>query len=119
MRAVLVSLDLTHWNTRAESLALGAVVFLAMVFAFFLKKRLFGKAISFPDVAIPLIFLTPAQYETFFRNTVSCSRIVSPAAEHFVLHGLAYKERSDQVRLSCKSEFSFNLRWIWGCSWRQ
>jgi len=54
----------THWNTRAESFFIGGCVFAAALVAILLKYRLFGR-LSYADVAIPLIFLTTAQYETF------------------------------------------------------
>jgi hypothetical protein len=54
----------THWNTRAESFFIGGCVFAAALVALLLKYRIFGR-LSYADVAIPLIFLTTAQYETF------------------------------------------------------
>jgi len=55
---------LTNWNARAEAFLVGGCIFAAMLLALLLKYRLFGK-ISYGDVAIPLIFLTVGQYETF------------------------------------------------------
>jgi hypothetical protein len=55
---------LTNWNARAESFLAGLCVLAAMLLALLLKYRLFGR-LSYGDVAIPLIFLTPAQHETF------------------------------------------------------
>ncbi|MDP8989961.1 MAG: hypothetical protein M3N41_07765 [Acidobacteriota bacterium] len=54
---------LTHWNVRAESFMIGGCIFIAMLLALVLKKQLFGK-IAYSDVAIPIMFLTLAQYET-------------------------------------------------------
>jgi hypothetical protein len=54
----------TNWNARAESFLAGICVFAATLFALLLKYRLFG-GLSYGDVAIPLIFLTLAQHETF------------------------------------------------------
>ena len=54
----------TSWNTRAESFFIGACIFAAALVALLLKYRLFGR-LSYGDIAIPLIFLTTAQYETF------------------------------------------------------
>jgi hypothetical protein len=54
----------TRWNTRAESFFIGACIFAAALVALLLKYRLFAR-LSYADVAIPLIFLTTAQYETF------------------------------------------------------
>jgi hypothetical protein len=56
--------EITRWNTRVEALCIGGCVFLAMVLALWLKTKLIG-ALSYSDVAIPLIFLTLTQYETF------------------------------------------------------
>jgi hypothetical protein len=53
----------TRWNVRAESFLIGACIFIAMVLALWIKKKLFG-TLEYPDVAIPLIFLSMAQYET-------------------------------------------------------
>src|SRR5580692_1317619 len=52
----------TRWNTRAESFFIGGCIFAAALVALLLKYRLFGR-LSYADVAIPLIFLTMAQYE--------------------------------------------------------
>jgi hypothetical protein len=56
--------SVTAWNTRAEALLLGILVFVAMLGALFLKWRLFG-GLSYWDVTIPLIFLNLMQFETF------------------------------------------------------
>ena len=55
---------LTAWSTRADSLMIAGCVFAAMLLALLLKYRLFGR-LSYGDIAIPLIFLTLAQFETF------------------------------------------------------
>lgn len=56
--------DISHWNTRAESVMIGGIVCLAMVLAVILKTKL-KSGLDMADVAIPLIFLTPTQYEIF------------------------------------------------------
>jgi hypothetical protein len=53
---------LIRWNTRYESFGIGAIVVVAAVLALYLKKRMFGR-IGHEDVIIPLLFLTPVQYE--------------------------------------------------------
>src|SRR5258706_4771960 len=53
---------LTDWNVRAESFMIGGSVFVAMLLALWVKKRLFG-GLSYSDVSIPLMFLTLAQDE--------------------------------------------------------
>ncbi len=52
-----------HWNSRYEAFAIGGIIFVAAVLALLLKIRLYG-AIGYSDVLIPLLFLTPLQYET-------------------------------------------------------
>jgi hypothetical protein len=54
---------LTHWDTRVDAYIIGTCIFGAMLLAFQLKRRLFG-SITYFDVAIPLLFLPLAQYET-------------------------------------------------------
>jgi hypothetical protein len=51
-----------HWNSRYESFAIGAIIFLAAALALWLKVRLSG-GIGYADAVIPLLFLTPLQYE--------------------------------------------------------
>ncbi|MFA5322216.1 MAG: hypothetical protein WC373_06025 [Smithella sp.] len=52
------------WNTRAEDFAIGGVVSLAMIVALAIRAKL-GPRLNWMDIAIPLIFLTPIQYEIF------------------------------------------------------
>ena len=52
-----------HWNSRYEAFAICGIIFVAAVLALLLKIRLYG-AIGYSDVLIPLLFLTPLQYET-------------------------------------------------------
>lgn len=56
---------LFQWNSRTESFLVGAIVILAASCALWLKHRLFGGFTLF-DVCIPLILLTPLQYETLY-----------------------------------------------------
>lgn len=57
--------ELTGWNTRAESFTIGIIIFVALLAAFALKRRLYGRW-DWSDVTLPLLFLTPVQFETFF-----------------------------------------------------
>ncbi len=52
-----------HWNGRSEAFLLGAVIVLVALLALLLKVRLYG-SIGYSDVIVPLLFLTPLQYET-------------------------------------------------------
>ncbi len=54
---------LTHWNSRVDSFLIGGIIFAAMLLALMLKTRLYGP-LAYSDVAIPMIFLSLAQYET-------------------------------------------------------
>ena len=56
-----------QWNSRAETFMATAIVSLAALCALYLKTRLWGP-LSFPDIAIPLIFFTPAQYESLWET---------------------------------------------------
>lgn len=56
---------LFRWNSRTESFLVGGILVVAALCALALKRRLYGR-ISFSDVLIPLIFLSPLQYETLF-----------------------------------------------------
>jgi len=59
---------LIHWNSRYEALAVGGVIFVAALLGLLLKIRLFG-SVDCCDVVIPLLFLTPLQYETLVAAT--------------------------------------------------
>jgi hypothetical protein len=50
--------ELSGWDARAESLSIATVVFVAMLFALYLKRRLLA-SFTLLDVSIPLIFLSP------------------------------------------------------------
>jgi hypothetical protein len=52
----------TRWNARVDSFTVGACIFVAMIMALLLKRRLFGR-FSYSDIAIPLLFLNLNQAE--------------------------------------------------------
>jgi hypothetical protein len=54
-----------RWNSRVEAFLATAIVIAAAVCALYLKTRLWG-CLSLSDIAIPLIFFTPAQYENLW-----------------------------------------------------
>jgi len=56
--------QLSGWNNRVEAFTIGGIVCLAMFCGLILKRRLYNSW-SWSDVAIPLMFLTPLQYEMF------------------------------------------------------
>ncbi len=57
-----------HWNGRYEAFGIGAIILLAAMLALILKVRLYG-TVSYSDIIIPLLFLTPRQYETLVLAT--------------------------------------------------
>lgn len=57
-----------RWNSRAEAFLACAIFVIAALLALYLKKRLYG-ALTYADAVIPLIFLTPLEYEAWFGST--------------------------------------------------
>ncbi len=55
-----------RWNSRIEAFLATAIVVTAAVCALYLKKRLWGPLSHSSDIAIPLMFFTPAQYENLW-----------------------------------------------------
>jgi hypothetical protein len=58
---------LTGWNERATALLAIGILASACAVALVLKHRLFG-TVTYLDVTIPLLFLTPTQYETLIGS---------------------------------------------------
>jgi hypothetical protein len=88
---------LTDWNTRAESFLIAGCVFTAMLFALVLKYRLFGR-LSWGDAAIPMIFLTLAQYETFIGTPNAGLQRLSSASDNALLPRSSGTALSSQIR---------------------
>lgn len=57
-----------RWNSRGEAFLACTIFVLAALLALYLKKRLYGP-VTYADVVIPLIFLTPLEYESLFGST--------------------------------------------------
>lgn len=68
--------DLSGWNTRVECFMIGTVICLAASTALALKWRLAGNISAF-DIAIPLLYLSPLQFE-LFANTPNVSHGAMP-----------------------------------------
>lgn len=68
--------DLSGWNTRMECFMIGTVICLAALTALALKWRLAGNITAF-DLAIPLLYLSPLQFE-LFANTPNVSHGAMP-----------------------------------------
>ena len=52
-----------HWNGRSEAFLIGVLFVIVSVIALLLKVRLYG-GVAYSDVVVPLLFLSPLQYET-------------------------------------------------------
>jgi hypothetical protein len=52
-----------HWNGRSEAFLLGALFVVVSVLALLLKVRLY-RGVCYSDLVVPLLFLSPLQYET-------------------------------------------------------
>ena len=59
-----------RWNSRYEAFGVWGVLCLACLAALGIKRRLLG-GFTLADCVIPLLFLTPVQYEVFFGNSPS------------------------------------------------
>jgi hypothetical protein len=86
---------LSQWNTRAEAFAIGGIVVIAALCALWLKQRLFG-SLSYWDAAIPMLFFTRVQWETYLGTT-------NPAHGSLplllvILFALAWTLRRDRVK---------------------
>ncbi len=87
--------ELSGWNTRYETFAIGCIMCLAMICALVLKRRL-SKTLLCTDVAIPLIFLTPLQWEMFV-NTPNLSHGSLPILL-LMLYCLGWTLKSNTLR---------------------
>lgn len=65
-----------RWNSRTEAFLVTAIVVIAGLCMLYLKCRLFG-ALSWTDVAIPMIVFTPSQWESVW-NTVNLAHGILP-----------------------------------------
>jgi hypothetical protein len=97
---------LTHWNARVDSFMVGVCIFAAMLLALRLKRKLYG-ALSYSDLAIPVIFLSLAQYEMLVGAS-------NPAAQAFpllmmMLYCLALLGRNRLLRYSLVLALNFLL----------
>jgi hypothetical protein len=97
---------LTHWNARVDSFIVGGTIFAAMLLALWLKCKLYG-ALSYSDLAVPLIFLTIQQYEMLVGAS-------NPASSGFplvlmILYCLALLGRNRLLRYSFVLALNFLL----------
>ncbi|MCW5206846.1 hypothetical protein VU08_07975 [Desulfobulbus sp. F5] len=68
--------DFSNWNTRVECFMIGIVLCFAALTAIFLKRKISGTISAF-DVLIPLLYLSPLQFE-LFANTPNVSHGAMP-----------------------------------------
>jgi len=57
-----------HWNARSESFVAAGIIIAACALALWLKVRIAGK-LTITDTVIPILFLTPVQYEVIVGVT--------------------------------------------------
>ena len=55
-----------RWNSRYEAFGIVGILCISAVLALWLKRRLFGN-LNYSDIVIPLLFLTPIQYQVFLE----------------------------------------------------
>lgn len=97
---------LTHWNARVDSFLIGGSIFAAMLLALRLKCKLYG-ALSYSDLAIPLIFLSLAQYEMLVgASNPACSGL---PLGMMMLYCLALLGRNRLLRYSLVLGLNFLL----------
>ncbi len=97
---------LTHWDARVDSYVIGGTIFAAMLLALWLKCKLYG-TLSYSDLAIPVIFLSLAQYEMLVGAS-------NPACSGFpllmiLLYCLALLSRNRLLRYSLVLALNFLL----------
>ena len=97
---------LTKWDARVDPFFIGACLFAAMLLALRLKCKLFGP-LAYSDVAIPVTFLTLAQWEMLF-NTPDPSYAGLPLLL-MILYCLALLRRSTITRYSLVLALNFVL----------
>jgi hypothetical protein len=84
-----------RWNSRSEAFVATGLVVAAGLCMVYLKCRLFGP-LSWPDVAIPMIVFTPAQWEAVW-NTVNFAHGTLPVLL-IVLYCLAWTWRNERAK---------------------
>ncbi|HTW95617.1 MAG TPA: hypothetical protein VMD30_12520 [Tepidisphaeraceae bacterium] len=88
-------LKATHWNIRAEAFFIGVLVTIATGVALLLKWRLFG-GLAWYDILIPLLMLTPSQYD-IWASTPDSSHGAFPLLFVF-LSALAWTAQRWRIR---------------------
>jgi hypothetical protein len=97
---------LTHWNARVDAFLIGGSIFAAMLLALLLKCKLYG-APSYSDLAIPVIFLSLAQYEMLVgASNPACSGL---PLVMMMLYCLALLGRNRMLRYSLLLSLNFLL----------
>ena len=96
----------TNWNVRVDTFLVGGCIFAAMLLTLLLKRKLFGP-VSYSDVAIPVIFLTLAQFETLIDAN-------NPAYAGYpllllMLYCLALLQRNHLLQYGCVLAVNFLL----------
>jgi hypothetical protein len=93
-----------RWNSRTEAFLVTALVVVAGLAMLYLKYRLFG-SLTVTDVAIPMIVLTPAQWEPLW-NTVNLAHGTLPVLL-IVLYCLAWTWRNERAKYALITALNF------------
>lgn len=96
---------LSHWDARVDSFIIGGTIFAAMLLALWLKCRLYG-ALSYSDLAIPVMFLSLAQYEMLVGASNPAYTLPLPM---MMLYCLALLARNRLLRYSFVLALNFLL----------
>ena len=104
---VTAALDaLTAWDTRAHAYAVGVTLMLAAVAALWLKRRVVGP-LTYWDAVIPLVVLTPAQWQ-HFAGVINLSHSAMPLLL-LLLYVAAWFARRPAVRYALVLALNFLL----------
>ena len=97
-----------HWNSRGGAFLATSIVTLAALCAIYLKTRLWGRIRLF-DLAIPIIFLTPAQYESLSGDARLRPRTAASIAGGALLHGSYLRTGGGEIHARLDHEFPGDL----------
>jgi len=93
-----------HWNSRSEAFLATGLVVIAALCALYLKYRLFG-CLSWTDVVIPIIILSPAQWDSLW-NVVNLSHGTLPLLL-VILYCLVWTWRNERVKFALITVLNF------------
>jgi hypothetical protein len=87
---------LFHWNSRTEAFLAAGLVVAAGLCGWYLKYRLFG-SLSWKDVIIPMIMLTPARWDMIWM-TVNLAHVILPIL--VIFYCLAWTCKNERTKFT-------------------